>query len=325
MLKTINFENIHEYNLEKGNTNSTTMYLPKDIADGKIDMFDLNSGLMLYHHDFKVNNDFVIEDKFDKKVISFTSFLNGKMKFENKNLNINKIFNTNFLVMNTFNCQEGLSYYKKGDYIKVISISMDELFLKNNFCTKNSSIIDNTLNILNKNKSFSTINESPCNFTMLKDLNDLLNDNLNDSFKKLYLQSKVYEFLYINLNLIEQNNQNFLPQVEQEYLLKVKDYILQNLYKELSIKELAKVNRSNETKFQKNFKIFFKTTVFKYILDCRMKKAKELLETNDFSISQIASMVGYKYQSNFSSAFYKKFEVLPKDIMKVKNYHILLK
>ncbi len=321
MSKKVNFENIHEYNLNTKNTNCLSLNFPEKIATGKIDIFDLTNGLYLYHLDLKANSDFIMENKFDKRVISFTNFLEGKMRFENKKLNINKTFNTNCLVMNTFNCEEGLSYYKKNDHIKVISISMDEYFLKTMFCNKENKIIDKTRKTLENNKPFSTINELACNFTTLKDLASLLNDNLNNNFKKLYLQSKVYELLYENFNLLEYNKHLELPTIEQEYLLKVKEYILENLYKDLTIKELAKISCSNETKFQRNFKIFFKTTVFKYILECRMNKAKELLKTNDFSIAQITSMVGYKYQSNFSSAFYKKFGITPNKLMKSKKFY----
>jgi len=318
--KKINFENIYEYNFNQTDTNCMSLYFPKDIANGKMEIYNLNNGLNLYNLDFKANDNFIMENRFDKKVISFTSFFRGKMKFENQECNINKIFNENILFMNTFNCEDGLSYYNKGDRVNVLSISVDEEFLENIFCNKNNEIIDTTITALT-DTSFSTIYELEPNITTLIELNKLISTDLNKNFKKLYLQSKVYEFLYENFNLMEQKTETFLPQIEQKYLLKVKEYIENNLYKELSIKELAKISSSNETKFQKNFKIYFKTTVYKYILDCRMRKAKELLTSNDLSISEITSMVGYKHQSNFSSAFYKKFGVLPKELMKNRKYY----
>lgn len=321
MAKIVDFENIYEHNLNENNNNCMTLFFPSNIADGKIDMFKLNEGLFLYHLDLKVNDNFMMENKFDKKVLSFTSFLNGKMNFINKDLNIDKTYNQNSLTLNTFSCDGGMSYYQKGDNIKVLSISMEQSFLKDIFCNKNNKIVDSILESFTKDMPFSTINEISCNYKLLQDLNNLLNNDLDKNFKKLYLQSKVYEFLYENFNLLEERTEELLPQIEKEYLLKVDVYIQKNLYKELTIKELAKIASSNETKFQRNFKIFFKTTVFKYIFNCRMEKAKDLLKNNDISISEVTSIVGYKFQSNFSSAFYKKFGVRPKELMKGRKYY----
>lgn len=113
-----------------------------------------------------------------------------------------------------------------------------------------------------------------------------------------------------------------MPNKEIEYLDCVKNFILEHLEEDLSIKQLAKVGKTNENKLQQNFKKVFGVTVFGFILDKRMEKAKELLEIGEHSISQVAHFVGYRHQSNFTNAFFKKYGVLPKNVLKRQNYYI---
>ena len=57
------------------------------------------------------------------------------------------------------------------------------------------------------------------------------------------------------------------------------------------------------------------------ILEHKMIHAKQLLETSEFSILEIANFVGYKYQQSFSNAFFQFFGLRPKDVMKSRNYY----
>ena len=52
--------------------------------------------------------------------------------------------------------------------------------------------------------------------------------------------------------------------------------------------------------------------VHAYIIDKRMEKAASLLMNGEYTITQIASMVGYSKPSNFAAAFKRKYGVVPK-------------
>ncbi len=88
-----------------------------------------------------------------------------------------------------------------------------------------------------------------------------------------------------------------------------------------SISELAKLVKLNEFKLKYGFKSFYNTTPYTLLFDYRMEKAKELLETSEYNINEISTIVGYKQSSNFTKAFCKKYGVLPKDIMKSRKYY----
>lgn len=320
MSSKINFENICNYNLENKLSNNKYLTFPKNIGNGKIDIIELNDGLSIHYFDVKVKEDFILENKFEKKLFSFTIFLEGNMKYENIDFNFDKVFKTNTLIVSALNKENGLSYYEKDKHIKCMNICVDETFFKN-FDGEDNKLINSIIDNINNKPYFSIINELSCNFNTLQILKNLLSNGLDKNFQQLYIQSKMYEFLYESFNRLDESKKHSLPLLEQKYLLNVKEYIQNNLYKDFTLRELAKIARSNETNLQKNFKLFFDTTVFKFILEQRMQKAKEFLTSNDYSINEISSLVGYKHQSNFTIAFLKRFGIRPKELMKTNRYY----
>jgi AraC family transcriptional regulator len=44
-------------------------------------------------------------------------------------------------------------------------------------------------------------------------------------------------------------------------------------------------------------------TPHRYVIDCRIEKAKSLLRETNFLVNEIAQMVGYSNQSHFSTVF----------------------
>ena len=75
------------------------------------------------------------------------------------------------------------------------------------------------------------------------------------------------------------------------------------------------------TKLKKGFKEEFNITPYKLLEQCRMGKAKYLLENEDMNVNEISKLIGYKYQNNFAKIFKQYFKVSPKDIMKSRKYY----
>jgi AraC-like DNA-binding protein len=79
------------------------------------------------------------------------------------------------------------------------------------------------------------------------------------------------------------------------------------------IRELARRVGMSESKLKRAFKEHFGATVFDYGLDCRMRRALELLRANAMSICQVAECVGYRHQTSFTAAFRDYFDFLPSE------------
>lgn len=80
-----------------------------------------------------------------------------------------------------------------------------------------------------------------------------------------------------------------------------------------TIAALAAQAGISPTKLKSGFKTVYGKTVHQYADDLRMALARDLLAKRDISIALVSERLGYAYQSSFSLAFSRKFEMNPKD------------
>lgn len=157
---------------------------------------------------------------------------------------------------------------------------------------------------------------------MLFIINQIINCNFKDEFRRLFLEAKVLELLLLQLEQIETCSFCFddkkvvkeKSNIEKMYF--VKDIIDDNLFKKLTLSELSNEIQSNECTLKRTFKNTFNTTVFSYIKEQRMLKAKQMLLDSDITINEVADVVGYKNPQHFSTAFKKYFGYVPSVLLK---------
>jgi len=101
-------------------------------------------------------------------------------------------------------------------------------------------------------------------------------------------------------------------------LQRVIGYIMDNLQKDISREEVANHVFLNPDYLDRLFKKQYNMSVSKYILQERMKLAKQLLAETNLSISTIGTQLGYNNLSNFSSAFKKIVKQNPAEFRKNK-------
>ena len=88
-------------------------------------------------------------------------------------------------------------------------------------------------------------------------------------------------------------------------VLKLKDFINENIEHELSITDIANsINRSHDY-VNRLFKRYCNTTPYAYYIQMRIDRAMELLQHTSLSIKKISEQLGYKNSMYFSKQFYK--------------------
>lgn len=81
--------------------------------------------------------------------------------------------------------------------------------------------------------------------------------------------------------------------------------ILENEYRLANTHaQLARRVRTNESKLRKGFKLINNKTINEYLIEVRIEKAKEMLETTDEPVKTVAVKVGYDV-SNLIKQFKK--------------------
>ena len=151
-------------------------------------------------------------------------------------------------------------------------------------------------------------------------IDEIINCKYNGCFKKPYLEAKIKELLIVLLSKsdIEESKIQKTDIVKEDYdkISELEDYIKSNLNKTLTINELAVLVGMNTSKLKQQFKIVYNSTIFKYITEQRMLKAKELIMNDNYSITEASYKVGYKNPQHFTVAFKKLYGYLPSKLIK---------
>lgn len=99
----------------------------------------------------------------------------------------------------------------------------------------------------------------------------------------------------------------------------VVDYIHQNIQRNITRKDLAEEVYLNPEYLSRLFKKEKGCTLSEFILHEKMSVAKSLLESTNFSISIIASKVGYSNFSHFAQCFKKELGISPSEFRQKKS------
>lgn len=98
------------------------------------------------------------------------------------------------------------------------------------------------------------------------------------------------------------------------------DYILNHLEQPLpTLKELAVLFDSNEYKLKLGFREFFKTSIYNFYHEERLKRAHLMIEQTKIPLKEIAIMNGFNTYLNFYKAFKKRFKYAPSEVVRGPN------
>lgn len=91
----------------------------------------------------------------------------------------------------------------------------------------------------------------------------------------------------------------------------VKDFLDAHYSMDVRLDELATMSYLNKYYLVHEFKKHFGLTPIDYLLRRRIHTAKELLSTSDYTMEEIATIVGFNSQSYFNQVFKKKTQTTP--------------
>lgn len=96
-----------------------------------------------------------------------------------------------------------------------------------------------------------------------------------------------------------------------------KEYIDKNYMKNITLEDLGKIIGFNPTYFSSLFKKETGASFTEYLLDVRIKQAKELLKELDLRVSDICEMVGYSDVKYFTKLFTKHTGLKPNEYRRI--------
>lgn len=287
---------------------------PREVGTDYMENIKIQDDFFLLKTIYNFKQATTIKATQSEKKFVITISLKGNTLY--KNIDKQKIyFKEGFTTISLFDKTEGIREFQTNE-INQIRLILNESFLQRNL---NSSVIEK---YFNNDESLNLIDFSPTSLHSQILLNDILTCKLTGELYSIYTQAKALELLTLELSKLDKKKDEiFLDNYDKEAIHHAREILINNMHNPPSIVELAKQVHLNEFKLKKGFKQVFNTTPYKLLNEYKMNKAKKLLEEGIYNINEISSIVGFKYANNFTNAFYKEFNIRPKDLMKSRKYY----
>ena len=106
----------------------------------------------------------------------------------------------------------------------------------------------------------------------------------------------------------------------REALARVETFISEHLHEKLSLAVLAREGRFSPSHFSRLFRGSTGLSPERYLLRSRLLRARELLGTGDFTVSEIAHRVGFCDHSHLTTQFKRMFGAPPKTYLRRRRF-----
>ncbi|BAU54642.1 helix-turn-helix transcriptional regulator [Mucilaginibacter gotjawali] len=90
-----------------------------------------------------------------------------------------------------------------------------------------------------------------------------------------------------------------------------KDWMEQNYQTDITLEDISSIAAMNSQHFLRMFKQVYMITPHQFLIDLKLKKAKELLETTPMPINDVCQTIGFESVFSFSVLFKNRFGTAP--------------
>ena len=97
-------------------------------------------------------------------------------------------------------------------------------------------------------------------------------------------------------------------------LRRVRDFVGENLSRDIGLAEMAGVANLSRYHFSRQFKRSTGLTPHRYVIECRVERARELLSNTELSVGDVANAVGFAHQSHLARHVRRRFGVAPSSL-----------
>ncbi|WP_152057423.1 helix-turn-helix domain-containing protein [Aliarcobacter butzleri] len=283
---------------------------PLEIGTDYMEKIYIQDGFLFSKTNYNIEKPIFLEAKQEERKFVITISLKGNTTYINSGDKKIIPFKEGFTTISLFENTQGFREFKDKQ-INQIRLILSESFLRRNF---QKSLVEKYF--FNK-QNLQLIDFRLTSIQSQFLLNDILNCTLVGELANIYKQGKIFELLSLEISKLQKNEDDiFLDDYDRSAILKAKEILLNNLQNPPSIVGLAKMVHLSEVKLKRGFKQIYKTSPYQLLVSHKMNLAKNMLESGEYNINEIALQVGYKFANNFTNAFYKEFKIRPKDILK---------
>ncbi len=290
--------------------------VPASIGSGYVQLLNLPNDLHAFIMNFKLNTDMHYEQSqsdYDLYSLRFEdshvpeSFIT---KIDGETLKDIRPFHSSvYLASSIFD----LGYIvRKGTYMRCITIQLQKKWLGEYF---RMEIIDDILQQYLSLKTAS-LNVESLDFEYKKSMSEVIDIDKEHPTHVATIHIKIMAMVERFFNDLYKKRSQLKYQVKAttddiEKVRNIERILTKNLSEIIPLNVLSKMSYMSPSKLKKLFKDIYGKPIYRYYQFYRMQKAREMLLSKSYSVSDVALSLGFSGVGSFSNAFKKEFDVLP--------------
>jgi len=294
--------------------------LPKHLGEGFIRGISFETGIGLIEYRWTFFEDLEIHFSLNQThPLKFVFCSRGRIEhsFEKDNT-CHTIFTYQNIIVSSSGHNGHVLHFKANETTHVTSLEIiRSLFSQHNNC--NFDGLDPRLNEIFKDTDAGERFYYHGNYSIKAAdiVEEIDRKEINGFLRSIFLEAKAMEMLVIQIMQFQDDQrEDKLPQIlrrsDVEKVRKAIEIIESDLGMNFSVDFLAKEVGTNVNKLQEGFKHLLDLTVNKYVQQVKLEKAKEMLSSPDYNISQVVNLIGLNNRSYFAKIFKEKYGVSPK-------------
>lgn len=266
--------------------------------------------------DYTAATSFSLAFESEETVLRFGSFYDGKTLFEIEGITSHSSSPSSFLVREEK--IKGRQFWNAGQHCRGIEFALFPAFLKQlKTIDPHASVLDS----LSQNRTYHSL--PPAVITIFHQLLPIIQ---TDSLTPLMLEGCLLQCMGILTESIRQGAlraPDVMPSVflgrkkitfdefDLSAVQQAKQILTENPANAPTISQLSKQVCLNEQKLKAGFSMCFHMTIGRYLKECRMAKAADLLTSTSLSVREIGLAVGYTSSAAFIKTFRQHYKMTP--------------
>jgi AraC-like DNA-binding protein len=142
---------------------------------------------------------------------------------------------------------------------------------------------------------------------------------LNNRYYEAQMKSLIIELLFLiyELSQTKKHELTYIESDKEQHVRRITDWIEKNYNEEVTLDSIAEHLNVSKYYISHIFKEVTGGTVMKYLMGCRVNRAKRLLETEpEKSVLEVGLESGFRHSSHFSRFFLEKVGMTPSNYRK---------
>ena len=96
----------------------------------------------------------------------------------------------------------------------------------------------------------------------------------------------------------------------------LREFMQAHFDKPLGLRDYALLTGRSERSFRRDFKTRFGESPKRWLVNCRLERAQQLLRKQGSSVSTVAAQVGYTSSSHFIEVYKRRYGITPGQLIK---------